>query len=236
MRIEISTKKFFVVIVILILSLFLIDLLAYINGLYKIRNLYLFKKYLNPATERNIPTLLSVFLFFMIGIASTKIYEIEKNKIWQVFKFFFFYLALDDLFMIHEQIGSLLGEALLKGHWKGYYWHGIYDPIFAIFFVLFYLLLTVRFIKKRLWLAFSLLTIGYLLYGVSQFMDYYEGLKHSFFGIREFAGFSRNQIIHIMRTSEETIEMIASLFVLSALLIFLKIKRIIIATSVKFER
>jgi len=77
-------------------------------------------------------------LFFIIGLLSFEISRAEKRRIWKVFGIFFFYLALDDLFMIHEQVGSFLGEALLKGHFKSYYWHGIYDPLLIFILGLFY--------------------------------------------------------------------------------------------------
>ena len=113
LKVELSTRTFLIGIAVFILFTFFVDLIAYFSGLYKIKNLYIFKKYLNPATERNVPTLLSSFLFFMIGLLSFEISKAEKKRIWKVFGIFFFYLALDDLFMIHEQVGSFLGKSLL---------------------------------------------------------------------------------------------------------------------------
>jgi len=230
---QLSSKRFTIGIVGVAFFLFLIDIYAYLHGFYDIKNLYLFKKFLNPATERNIPTLLSSFLFFMIG--KTLRETLNKKGIAKLYAFFFYYLALDDLFMIHEQLGSLIGKSILKGHWKGYYWHAIYDPVFFIIFGSLYIFLSIQFLKSKQKLPLLLLTIGYFLYGISQLMDYYEGLKPSFALAEEFTGLPRHKIIHIFRTIEETTEMIASAMILHALFIWGKIKVVTLQISLKLS-
>ncbi len=235
MKLKINFYNFIIIFSILISAILITDIFAYLNGLYKIKNLYLFKKYLNPATERNIPTLLSALSFLLIGLLSNIYAKKTDKKFFKFYLFLFSYLALDDLLMIHEQIGSFIGELFLKNRVVGYYWQYIYDPFLIFFLGLFYIFVSYESLKNKKIKAFIILNLGYLLYGISQSMDFFEGLRPSLESLTKYTNLSHKQLIHILRDIEETLEIYANLFIALSLAIFLKIKEISIQFNINFK-
>ncbi len=192
-----------------------------------------FSKYLNPTLERNLPTLLSSFSFFVVSLLllNVKIAGDSSPKKWKFFGYFFLYLALDDLLMIHEQVGSFLGKRLLKGIFSSYYWQGIYGPVFFVIFLALYIFVSRNLLHNKDYKAFVFLSMGYILYFISQSMDFYEGLRTNMkFFMRAFH-LSKYQVIHVLRSVEETLEIVANVFVALSILPLTSIKKV--AVSIK---
>lgn len=229
-QVEIRLRKLVFSICFLAFAIFFVDLIAYFNGLYVAP---FFSKYLNPTLERNIPTLLSSFSFFVVSLLlfNVKLDGDLNPKKWKFFGYFFLYLTLDDLLMIHEQVGSFIGKRLLKGSFSSYYWQGIYDPVFSIIFLALYIFVSMNLLHNKEYKAFVFLSMGYILYFISQSMDFYEGLRTNMKFFTKSFHLSKYQVIHVLRSMEETLEIVANVFVALSILPLTSIKKI--AVSIK---
>lgn len=97
--------------------------------------------------EYNLPALFSTVQFLLLGttllsirrLNSAKDSRVAKSRFWLLLALGAFFLAADELFQIHESLGSVLGElakSAPKGTWlslvldfPGYYWVIVYLPI-----------------------------------------------------------------------------------------------------------
>jgi hypothetical protein len=203
-KVKMEIKRLAMILIAAAIMIFLIDIIAYFGGLYE---LPLFGKYLNPTVERNIPTLISSFSFFLLSLLMLDL----KRKF---YGYFFIYLSVDDLLMIHEQVGTLVGKYFLKDKVVGYYWHYVYDPILILAFGFLFVYLFSNFLKNSNIKGFLFLLVSYFLIALSQLADFYEGLILSLHHGFSFFYLSKSQTIHIIRSIEETMEIIANAFLI----------------------
>jgi hypothetical protein len=188
----------------LMLLFFFIDLIAYNAGLYSSP---LFRNYFNPTKERSLPTLISGLSFLLVAFLLFK----SKKKL---LGYFFVYLALDDLFMLHEQIGTLIGKATLKGKIVGYYWHYVFDPIYALFFLALFIFILRSSLKEKKWGALIFAVTGYAFIAVGEGIDFFEGVALA----KKLAILKQKPVFHAMKDLEETLEVIGLSFIALSLI------------------
>jgi len=218
--ITLNTKN--VLISFITISLFFLALF-YSSYIIDLEDYYLFNDYFDITREKNIPTFFSFIIMILVAWVYFLLYK-EKNRWrWLIISLFFLYLGFDDMFEIHEHIGSDIGEVIteetLKTGFISYYWQVIFVPIFALF-GLFIAYIT----SKKLWEKNSIMGIfmllgGFALYAIAILLDFYEGTDTNFPILSNiFYTLTKNGIVDLMRATEEAIEMLGGTLILASLL------------------
>lgn len=172
-------------------------------------------------------TLLAALTMWALWLLSRANGEARSVKIgWAVLAGMFTYLAVDDGAMIHERLGTALGNASAGGGWlvnfPSYYWQIIFVPILVVFgvYFLYFLFRRLDSPKKR-WAI--VVALGCL--GLAIVLDFFEGLEpgsglniytaiaNSF----DFADYARHTfgqteydtLLHFSKSLEESLEMLA---------------------------
>ncbi len=229
-NIHLTSKK--VLIIFSLISLgFLI--LYYIPYIFDVKYNYFIRGYMNISREKNVPTFFSFTIMILISLVYLFIYKDKKRLYWLVISLFFLYLGFDDMFKIHENLGSAVGHAVvedgLNKEFTSYYWQAVFMPIFA-FFGLFIAYVTSRaFWDASCKKCIVMMIAGYGLYAVAIGMDFYEGMDTDLFWLLiRFESLDYDDIVAIMRATEEAIEMLGGTLILASLL---KLKEIKISIS-----
>ncbi len=219
-HITLNTKNIlfsFTIIALLFLALF------YSSYIIDIQDNYLFDNYLDITRERNVPTFFSFTIMILVAIVYFFFYKEEKKWKWLVFSLFFIYLGFDDMFEIHEHIGSDVGEIVteevLKTGFMSYYWQVIFMPTFALFG--FYIVYTTskKFFEKNDNIGILMFLGGFAFYAIAIAMDFYEGANSDFIWLSNiFYTLNTDSIVELMRATEEAIEMLGGTLILSSLL------------------
>jgi hypothetical protein len=201
--------------------LFLI--LYYLSYPFEYQKNYLFKDYFAITKEKNVPTFFSFLIMLLISMVYFLIYKEKKKLSWLIISFFFLYLGFDDMFRIHENIGSDIGDAMvndiLKINFISYYWQVAFMPIFSLFgFYIFYIT-SKEFLNKKEPSAVYMMLGGFTLYIMAIALDFYEGSGSDFFWLLELLpSLYFNDIVNLMRATEEAIEMLGGTLILASLL------------------
>jgi hypothetical protein len=212
---------------------FVLVTLFYSSYIFDIQDNYLFDEYFNITREKNVPTFFSFFIMILVGIVYYLLYKRTAKWRWIIISIFFIYLGFDDMFKIHEHIGSDLGEVVaeetLKTGFMSYYWQVVLVPLFAIFGLFIAYVTSREFWKSQNIESIYILIGGFFLYTIAIALDFYEGTSSDFGWISNiFYTLSKNGIVDLMRATEEAIEMLGGTFILVSLL---KLKEIKISIS-----
>ncbi len=220
MHFDLQSKKTIYLFSSIALFFVLFDLASYFY-LFTENQLYLryYDKFLCITHERTVPTVFSFLISFLIGLTALLLYR-ERQKIgWLVVSIFFFYIGFDDVLSIHEYIGTIAADNLENSNYSSYYWQIIFVPIFATLGLYIFIFMILEFKKESCTTCMKLLFLGFSCYAIAVGMDYFEGLDHEFRYIMDRTDyFSMRDVLHILRATEEFIEMIGSTLILSTLL------------------
>ena len=211
-----------------IISLFFLAFF-YSSYVVDIEDYYLFNDYFDITREKNIPTFFSFIIMVLIALVYFLFFKENNRWKWLVISLFFLYLGFDDMFEIHEHIGSDMGEIIteeaLETGFMSYYWQVVFVPLFALF-GLFIAYAT----SKKLWekgniLGIVMLLGGFTLYAIAIALDFYEGTDSNFPWLSNiFYTLTKNGIVELMRATEEAIEMLGGTLILASLLQLKEIK------------
>ena len=132
--------------------------------------------FFNFDKEWNLPSYWSAIQLFIAGVLWFSFTEIRKNDKIQkhlriIYRYLgtslFFYLAIDELFQLHEKLGDRGGEILINTSWREYFilnkvfaWLWIFLPV-VLLFLAFVIYQGWKLLSKR---SFLILTIGVLVY------------------------------------------------------------------------
>ena len=205
----------------LLFSVFLLiaNLIAvYFRRVLHFENAFGFVALFDFDNEYNVPSLFSVLLIatnalLLLLISRHKAVVESGRKYWRIFSYVFFYLALDELASIHEQLGHLVyrfSPHLLPTD-VSRYWivpMGILVALFAVYFFRFYWQLPGS-VKLQFFVAGSIYVLGAV--GVELLGELYM------WNHRE-AGFGYG----LLSSLEEMCEMIGMILFLRALLLYLQ--------------
>jgi len=197
--------------------------LFYSSYIFDIQDNYLFDEYFNITREKNVPTFFSFSIMIFVAIVYYLMYKKTTKWKWFIISLFFIYLGFDDMFKIHEHLGSDLGEIVaedaLKTGFQSYYWQVVFVPLFAIFGLFIAYVTSREFWKEKNIKGIYILLGGFSLYAIAIILDFYEGTNSDFTWISNiFYTLSKNGIVELMRATEEAIEMLGGTLILVSLL------------------
>jgi len=216
---NLTSKKTFYIFSLIALFLYLLDLACYLEFISN--NKYFkdyYDEYLNITYETNIPTFFSFLLSFLTGLTALMIYKAKRGKGWLVVSLFFFYLGFDDALSLHEYIGSYLGDFFLTDNYKSYYWQATFVPIFGAIGLYIVYFLVNEFKNENCIKCIFFLLLGFSFYAIAVGLDYYEGLDPDLRYFMKKTDLFYKELIHILRASEEVIEMLGAVIIWSTLL------------------
>ncbi len=219
MEFTLTSKKTFWIFSAIALGFYLLDLGSYFD--YVSTNKYFYEfydEYINITYETNLPTFFSFCIDFLTGITALLLYQEHRKFGWLATGIFFLYMGFDDALQIHEYLGSYFGDAFLKGGFVSYYWQVFFDPFFAVVGGLIFLFLVWQFKEAGCKWCIVLLFAGYLCYAIAVGLDYYEGLDTDLSWLMDFLRMKHRAVIHLMRATEEYIEMAGAVMILSSIL------------------
>ena len=209
------------------ISLFFLAL-YYSSYVIDIQDYYLFDDYMDITREKNVPTFFSFIIMILVGMVYFLFYKEKNEWKWLVISLFFIYLGFDDMFEIHEHLGSDVGELVteevLKTGFVSYYWQVIFMPTFALFGLYIIYITSKKFFEKNDNKGMAMFLGGFAFYAIAIGLDFYEGTSSNFPWLREiFYTLNQDSIIDLMRATEEAIEMLGGTFILASLLRLKKI-------------
>ncbi len=205
-----------------LITLFFLTL-YYFSYIFEYRKNYLFKDYFSITSEKNVPTFFSFTLMVLISIVYLLLYKVKEKRSWLIISLFFLYLGFDDMFKIHENLGSNIGSAvvndILEVKFISYYWQAVFMPIFALFgFYIFYVTYKEFLTQQKVTGAYMMFG-GFTLYAIAIALDFYEGSGSDFFWLlQQFPSLYFKDIVNLMRATEEAIEMLGGTLILASLL------------------
>lgn len=188
--------------------------------------------FIDITLENNIPTYYASFQVLLVGlcafaIAISKYAKCQGWKAiiaWVIIAVFFVYMAVDDLFVLHEQIATVLSKRMDSCtlgicqkilNFPSYYWQVIFAPLFGgmgLFMTIFIFIVYWKHFKPYLFLFY----LGLFCYAFAIGLDYLEGtsIPDKFAinsGIMSVADFT-----HLQRAVEEFIEMLGTTCIFTA--------------------
>jgi len=187
--------------------------------------------------ERTVGTWFSTTLSCLTGFALIAILLVTRadggpkseTLGWLILGLFFFYMSVDDCAYIHERSGDLVkrmvsSEALpfglsgIVGRFPSYYWHLIMGPFFAAMglFMLFFLWERFKADRLRKYLVLSLSG-----FGAAVFLDFAEGVSRVVKKLEITTGISECSVVHLLRLTEESLEIFSIIILLYAFLRYL---------------
>lgn len=197
------------------------------------------KKIFSMTRERAVGTWFSTVLAFLVGctglsiLLAVRMNKGAKREIigWLILSLFFIYMSIDDCAYIHERSGDFLkrmissdalpfGLSRIVGRFPSYYWQLIMGPFFAAMalFMLYFLWQRFRVhgLRKNLVLSISGLACAVLL-------DFTEGMDRVVRKIQAATGVSEKTVVHMLRLTEESLEILAMIFLLYTFLKYLSL-------------
>lgn len=198
-------------------------ILYYLSYPFEYQKNYLFKDYFSITKEKNVPTFFSFIIMVLISMVYFLLYKEKEKLSWLIISIFFLYLGFDDMFKIHENLGSQVGHAVvndaLSMNFISYYWQAVFMPIFAIFGLYIFYATYKEFLIQKKPIGAYMMFGGFTLYAIAIALDFYEGSGSNFFWILElFPTLYFDDIVHLMRATEEAIEMLGGTLILASLL------------------
>lgn len=227
---DITSKKILIVFALISLGFLILYYLPYI---YQIEYNYFIQDYMNIAQEKNVPTFFSFMIMVLISLVYFLIYKEKMKYYWLVISLFFLYLGFDDMFKIHEHLGSDVGHKVVEDgldkEFVTYYWQAVFMPMFALFGLFIVYVTSKAFLEADCKRCIVMMFAGYGLFALAIGMDFYEGMDTDLFWLLEiFESLYYDDIIDLMRATEEAIEMLGGTLILASLL---KLKEIHITIS-----
>ncbi len=181
--------------------------------------------FLDITLEANLPTLYSSALAMGAGAVAWRIARLGGGRGWYLVGAFFGLLGIDDLFTLHEQLGSYVGTLAEAGRegwlfewlrgFRSYYWHVVAAPFYILAGVGLLLFLRRGFDDRgALWGFVG----GMACYALAMSMDLLDGNVENYQWVMEYTPLAFADARHLMRALEECIEMLATVWILSAFL------------------
>ena len=141
------------------------------------------------------------------------------RRAWTFLCGFFLYMSVDDGAKIHERVGSAAKKVVAKlEQFPSYTWQAVYAPLLGFAFLV------------MLWLAWKdmkklaprvLILVGLTCYVLAVGMDFVEGMDGAFKSMSDVLGMAKNSFSHLMKVTEEFIEMAGSTALLVGFLLHL---------------
>ncbi|MCF8084907.1 MAG: hypothetical protein K9M96_17645 [Deltaproteobacteria bacterium] len=197
------------------------------------------QKIFDMTRERSTGTWLSVTLSLLCGIALLMIFFAvkacgcpKKEAVgWFFLSVFFVYMSVDDAAWIHERSGDFLdrlvssnalpyGLSSIVGKFPTYYWFLIMGPFFAAMGLFMLSFLWQRFGKLglRKYIIFPMIGLaGALL------IDFAEGTGRGIWRLKTVTGMSERSVFHLIRLTEESLEILSIILLLLAFMKYLSI-------------
>ena len=190
------------------------------------------RRLFNCARESSIPTWYSATLLWFVGLTLLAIFFLVKKRGaagrtrlgWLILACFFLYMGVDDAAVVHERLGTYLDDTVrddpagLPGwiRWvfdlPAYSWLIFLGPIFAVLGIFTLVFLWKHFGRHglRLWPV-----LGLTCYVVAVGLDALERLELGdgppvFEQIAEAGGWTRWQVSHLSKLTEELLEMLGT--------------------------
>ncbi|MFO7986526.1 MAG: hypothetical protein R6U38_11740 [Desulfatiglandaceae bacterium] len=197
------------------------------------------RKIFDMTRERSVGTWLSTTLSFFAGLTLLVIFFMVREGgapkretiSWLILALFFIYMSVDDCAFIHERSGDFVkrmvsygtlpfGLSIIVARFPTYYWQLIMGPFFAAMglFMLCFLWKRFRVDRLRKYVILSLLGLG-----SAMFLDFVEGISRVVKKLAMITGMSERSVVHILRLTEESLEMVSMLLLLFAFLSYLAI-------------
>ncbi len=225
-NIHITSQKILTIFSVISMGFLIIYYLPY---LFDIEYNYFIRDYMNITQEKNVPTFFSFMIMILISLVYLLIYKDKKQYSWLLISLFFLYLGFDDMFKIHENIGSNVGQIVVKEgldkEFTSYYWQAVFMPLFALFGLFIIYVTSKAFVEIVCKKCLLMLFAGFGLYAIAVGMDFYEGMDSDFFWLLEiFETLDYDDVVDLMRATEEAIEMLGGTLILASLLRLKEIK------------
>ncbi len=199
------------------LGLLLLDLLLYFSSAQW--------ALLDITLEANLPTLYSSALALLAGWLAWRNGSLGGGRGWYLVGAFFCFLGIDDLFTLHERLGTYAGglaEAGREGwlfEWlrsfRSYYWHVVAAPFFVAAGLLMLLFLRRGFDERAALWAFI---AGLGCYALAMLMDLLDGDVENYRWLMEHTPLDFADARHLLRAIEECVEMQGTGLILYAFL------------------
>ena len=198
---------------------------ADVAGVRSIRRIF------NMAREESLPTWFATFQATLVSVGAFAAWWFRKRRLpagqagngLLFVSAFFMYVGLDDAAKIHERVGSASGRwfeesdslAWIVESFPSYGWQLFVAPILAVC-----LLVSVAIVwrRSRGLDARPFLLATLLLFGLSQGIDFLEGIDELFEFVATRNGLDDYTVSHGFKVVEETLEMLATTAMLAAVL------------------
>jgi hypothetical protein len=218
------------------LALITLDLLFNVTKSVRVIEL---QQIFDMTRERTVGTWFSTALTCLTGCALLVIFWVTradgrpKSEAlgWLILGLFFLYMSVDDCAYIHERSGDLVkrlvsskaipfGLSGIVGRFPSYYWHLVMGPFFAAMGLFMLCFLWSRFKRAGLLRLVFLALAG--LAG-AMFLDLAEGVDRLVSRLQAITGASKPAVIHTLRLTEESVEILSTILILYAFLKYLSI-------------
>lgn len=193
-----------------IVAEFVLLALNYIFNFYDIAGDISIRRMFNIAREQSVPTFFASLQAVAVGSTALALRTTTTNRVerrgWMVAGVFWIYVGIDDNAEIHERLGSALGRATegsaLESWWPTFSWQIFLAPFLALG-LLASVLIADRFTKGQRLLLFACLAC----FAVAQGIDFLEGIEDQFDDWADDLGVEPYTVGHVLRSTEEMLEM-----------------------------
>lgn len=197
------------------------------------------RKIFDMTRESSAGTWFSVVLSFLCGLTLLFILftaRAEKRSHretmgWLILFVFFLYMSVDDCACIHERSGDFLDRLVSKDalpfglssvitQFPSYYWFLIMGPFFAAMGLFMLSFLWQRFGKLglRKYIIFPMIGLA-----CAMLIDFAEGTGRGIRRLETVTGMSERSVFHLIRLTEESLEIVSIILLLSAFMRYLSI-------------
>ncbi len=172
----------------------------------------------NIATEESLGTWISTSQSLLVGVIAAAVFarsyrrfSLKSSLGWAVIAMFFIYISADDAAKLHERLGTqfrvkyeYLAQTELETWFPSWSWQLFIAPFFiAIGAYIYYFLWSALAARLRIWVTF-----GFTLLAVAVAMDFVEGMPNQ----------NSDSVAHLLRLTEELLEMFGTTVFLSVFL------------------
>ena len=197
------------------------------------------QRFFNIAREDGVASWFQVsqtlLVALTLGLIAWLAFAAQRSSLtrwgWLLLALFYAFLAMDDGAQFHERVGSIVELRAAEGAKSGpvsgfpsYVWHLVVMPFFASMglFMLYFAMRELR--RDSRCLAFFLL--GITVMGIAQVLDFFEGMQPDHRWnllrlVRGWTGYGREEVEHLSRAVEETLEMFSMTYFWVAYLLYL---------------
>jgi hypothetical protein len=189
------------------------------------------RRIFNLAREESLPTWFASTQAMMVGIAAWATWWVRRNRLptrkseagFLAVGAFFIYVGIDDAAKIHERVGSAVERVVedtpslvwIVEAFPSFGWQLFVAPVLALGLLASLVFIGMRGPKLGVW-PFVGATL--LAFGISQGLDFLEGIDGLFEQLAERNGLDEYTVSHSFKVVEETLEMLGTTAALAAVL------------------